>query len=52
MKDNISLETFVLIAKAGIILGQANPSKNSEVLVETLVNQFTKQMLKHQVQAR
>ena len=42
MKDNISIETFSLIAKAGIVIGQANPRQDVNTLVQALVNEFIK----------
>ena len=35
--DNISIETYKLIAEAGIRLGQANPDKDVNELVKILV---------------
>ena len=37
MKDNISIDTFKLIVKMGIIIGQANPNKDVDTLVKGLV---------------
>lgn len=45
MKDNISLETFKEIVKAGIIMGQANPNKDVDTLVKVLVNELVNQIL-------
>lgn len=44
-KDNISLDTFKLIARAGVIMGQANPNKDVDTLVKVLVNELVNQIL-------
>ena len=44
MKDNISIDTFKLIAKAGIIMGQANPNKDVDTLVKALVKEMLNQL--------
>ncbi|MCM1003603.1 MAG: hypothetical protein NC408_04605 [Candidatus Gastranaerophilales bacterium] len=38
IKENINMETFMMIAKAGILLGQANPTVNSDKLLDELVS--------------
>ena len=45
MKDNISLETFKEIVKAGIIMGQANPNKSVDTLVKAVVDELVNQIL-------
>lgn len=36
--ENISLENYALIAKAGVLLGQLNPNKDPDRLVKALLN--------------
>ena len=36
--NDISLEAYALIAKAGILLGQLNPNKDPDRLVKALLN--------------
>ena len=45
MKDNISIDTFKLIAKAGIIMGQTNPNKDVDTLVKVLVKEMINQLV-------
>ena len=44
MKDNISIDTFKLIAEMGIIMGQANPNKDVDTLVKALVKEMLNQL--------
>ena len=44
-KDNISLDTFKLIARAGVIMGQANPKKDVDTLVKAVVEETIRQLL-------
>lgn len=37
IKEDINIATFMQIAKAGILLGQANPTINPDKLVDELV---------------
>ena len=37
-KNDISIETYTLIAKAGILLGQMNPTKDPDRLVKAMIN--------------
>jgi len=43
MKDNISIDTFKDLVKAGILMGQANPNKNPEELVKVMVEKLLEQ---------
>ena len=45
MKDNISIDTFKLIAQAGVIMGQANPNKDLDTLVKVLVKEMINQLV-------
>ena len=36
--ENISLENYALIARAGVLLGQLNPNKDPDRLVKALLN--------------
>ena len=36
--DNISIETYALIAKAGVLMGQMNPTKDPDKLVKAMIN--------------
>lgn len=36
--DNISIETYALIAKAGVLMGQLNPKKDPDKLVKAMIN--------------
>ena len=36
--ENISLESYALIARAGVLLGQLNPNKDPDRLVKALLN--------------
>ena len=36
--ENISLENYALIARAGVLLGQLNPTKDPDRLVKALLN--------------
>ena len=36
--DNISIETYALIAKAGVLMGQMNPTKDPDKLVKAMLN--------------
>ena len=36
--DNISVETYALIAKAGVLMGQMNPTKDPDKLVKAMIN--------------
>ena len=35
--DNISVETYALIAKAGVLMGQLNPKKDPDELVKAMI---------------
>ena len=48
MKDNISIDTFKDIVKAGIIMGQANPNKNVDKLVKVVVKELLNQLMEVQ----
>lgn len=37
-KDDISVETYALIAKAGVLMGQLNPKKDPDKLVKAMIN--------------
>lgn len=43
MKDNISIDTFKDLVKAGILMGQANPNKKTEELVKVMVEKLLEQ---------
>lgn len=45
MKDNISIDTFKEIVRAGIIMGQANPNKNIDELVKVVVKELLNQLV-------
>lgn len=45
MKDNISIDTFKQIVKAGVLMGQVNPNKDPNELVKVVVNQLLKQLV-------
>ena len=35
--DNISIKTYALIAKAGVLMGQLNPKKDPDELVKAMI---------------
>ena len=37
-KEDISIETYALIAKAGVLMGQMNPTKDPDKLVKAMIN--------------
>ena len=47
MKNNIDIQTFKEIVKAGIIMGQANPNKDVDTLVKVVVNELINQILEN-----
>lgn len=47
MKNNIDIQTFKEIVKAGIIMGQANPNKDVDTLVKVVVNELVNQILEN-----
>lgn len=44
-QDNISIDTLKLIIRAGVVMGQANPSKNTDEVVKVLLQQFINQFI-------
>ena len=36
--NDISIETYALIAKAGVLMGQMNPTKDPDKLVKAMIN--------------
>ena len=36
--DDISIETYALITKAGVLMGQLNPKKDPDKLVKAMIN--------------
>ena len=51
MEDNINIDTLKLIAKVGIIIGQANPNKDVDTLVDSLDKVLVKARLNQLVDA-
>lgn len=43
-KDNISINTFKEIVRAGIIMGQANPKKDVDTLIKVVVKELLNQL--------
>lgn len=47
MNNNIDMNTFKQIIKAGVIIGQANPNKNVNELIDTVAGLMIKKFIRN-----